>query len=90
MPEGSEFRSLWTPAAEAKLRQLVDGVQQRHGVRLIDARDWMPDDAFFDMHHLHGHAATAFSERLAREAVGPLLRSSVHSRVVLGSGRSAP
>ena len=75
MPEGSEFRRLLAPEGEARLRALLGGFQAKYQVRVIDARAWMRDDAFIDMHHLDGQAAMTFSARLAREAFGPNLCS---------------
>jgi hypothetical protein len=74
MPEGSEFRELLSAAGEGQLQGLLNDLQARHGVRVIDARAWMDDDAFIDMHHLDGQAAMVFSERLARETLAPSLR----------------
>lgn len=74
MPEGSEFRQLLPPNGELRLQELLRDMQARHGVRSIDARTWMNDDAFIDMHHLDGQAAMVFSERLAREALSPSLQ----------------
>ena len=70
MPEGSEFRDLLSSDGESRLQELLREMHARHGVRLIDARTWMNDDAFIDMHHLDGQAAMVFSERLARESLG--------------------
>jgi hypothetical protein len=75
MPEGSEFRRLLSPEGETRLQQLLDDLQARHGVRIIDARTWMGDEAFIDMHHLDGQAAMVFSERLAKE-IGSNVRST--------------
>jgi hypothetical protein len=36
----------------------------------------MPDDAFFDGHHLLRSGASVFSSRLAREGIAPALRST--------------
>lgn len=65
MPEGSEFRRLMPADGEAQLQALLSEIRSRHGIAVIDARGWMKDDAFLDMHHLDGQAAMVFSERLA-------------------------
>ncbi len=80
MPEGSEFRHLLSDEGEARLEALLGELRAKHRIRVIDARAWMPDDAFIDMHHLKGQAAMAFSDRLAR-VIGPdLLSLAVASR----------
>lgn len=78
MPEGSEFSQLLLSEGEARLQDLLADLQSRHGVRAIDARKWMPDSAFVDMHHLDGPSAIAFSERLARDAMR--IEPSQHAR----------
>lgn len=67
MPEGSEFRDLLPSEGEARLQGFIQHLQTRHSVQVIDARRWMPDNAFVDMHHLDGPSAIAFSERLMRD-----------------------
>jgi hypothetical protein len=78
MPEGEEFRRMYTPGAREQLDRYLAGLGRDIGVRVIDARDWVPDEAeFTDSHHLLPAGAVRFSERFGREAVGPLLRGGV-------------
>jgi hypothetical protein len=72
MPEGSEFRELLTTGAAPAIGKLLDDIRAQQGVRVIDARAWMADDAFIDMHHLHYFAARQFTDRLTSEAIRPL------------------
>jgi hypothetical protein len=74
MPEGTAFRSLYSPDAWARIESLLKMLHQEFGVPVINAREWIADDGFSDSHHLVAHAAAAFSARLAREVAGPLLR----------------
>jgi hypothetical protein len=71
LPEGTDFRALYTPesllAIDAYLARLA------RDVPVIDARGWVPDVGFGDGHHLLPTGATLFTERLAREALSPLL-----------------
>ena len=53
----------------------LHSVSERWGVPLIDARDWLGDDAFYDSHHLLPRGAAAFTERFERESLPPLLRN---------------
>jgi hypothetical protein len=74
VPEGPVFRSWYTPQAEARTRAFLKECDRAYGAPLIDARDWVPEDEFTDSHHLRTPGARRFSERLAREALPPLLR----------------
>lgn len=75
MPEGSEFRRLLPADAEPVVKKLLDDLRVKHGVRVIDARSWMADESFIDMHHLNYPAARRFTDRLTQEAILPLARA---------------
>jgi hypothetical protein len=67
LPEGSEFRN-WYPAATLKqVRAFLADLQRDFRIPVIDAREWIEDDAFSDAHHLLPAGATQFSLRLGRE-----------------------
>ncbi len=72
LPEGDAFRALYPPGA----LQLVDAYLDRLAseVPVIDARRWVGDTGFADGHHLLPEGASAFTARLARDALSPLLR----------------
>ena len=75
MPEGSLFRSWYAPET---LRQLYAFLWKLSGecqVPLIDAREWVEDSGFSDSHHLLPPGAAAFSHRLGREVILPLLQA---------------
>jgi hypothetical protein len=74
-PEGSEFRQLYSPEMHKEISNLLARLKERFGVPVVDARDWMADDYFFDMHHLRPDGARLFSARLAREALAPQLEA---------------
>jgi hypothetical protein len=73
-PEGSEFRSWYPPHVQVALDQFVNRLRTDHGVVVLDARSWLPDEAFVDSHHVVRSWAGPYSRRLAREAVMPALR----------------
>jgi hypothetical protein len=75
-PEGTEFRSWYPPAVEAGLTVFLDRLRQEFQVVAVDARAWMPDEAFADGHHVTRPWAEPFTERLTREALVPALRQS--------------
>ncbi|QEL13300.1 hypothetical protein [Limnoglobus roseus] len=71
MPEGSEFRSWYSPAVRDRLTAFVRQTAAEFGCDAIDAREWLPDDAFTDGHHQLRVGAEAFSDRLTREVILP-------------------
>jgi Protein of unknown function (DUF1574) len=74
MPEGSEFRKLYSAEMSAAINGMLAQMHEQFQVPIVDARDWMDDACFFDMHHLLWEGAQQFSARLAREALAPMLR----------------
>ena len=67
MPEGTAFRSWYTPEAESVVAKFLAEVCDRHGVRLLDARCWIADEDFWDGHHLLPGGAARFTRRLLDE-----------------------
>jgi hypothetical protein len=76
MPEGSEFRSWYGPAARVQLRDWLQAQSAEFGAAFVDAREWCADDDFIDGHHLYGPGAIHFTERLGREVILPRLRAT--------------
>jgi hypothetical protein len=72
MPEGTEFRSWYSPAVEAAVYAFLRDLSQSRGAPLIEARTWLDDECFLDSHHLLTAGAVAFSDRLGRE-LGPIV-----------------
>jgi len=72
-PEGSEFRKLYTPQMNTAIDSMLAGLRAKYGVAVIDAREWLDDSHFYDMHHLLYSGAREFSRRLASEGLAPLL-----------------
>jgi hypothetical protein len=73
MPESSEFRSWYTPECWAQVEKYLAELQSEYAIPLVNARQWVADDAFVDGHHIYEDGATCFSERLGREVIGPML-----------------
>jgi hypothetical protein len=67
MPEARVLRDWYTLEGQACLEGYLRGLGRRYGIRVIDAREWLPDDAFADGHHLLPHGATAFTSRFLKE-----------------------
>ena len=73
MPEGSVFRGWLPPAGEARLTEFLTNISTECNVPIVDARTWLPDADFYDGHHMFARGAEAFTDRLGREVVGPVL-----------------
>jgi hypothetical protein len=71
MPEGSDFRSWYPPAAWAQVEDFLAGLRREYGVDVVSAREWVPDEEFVDSHHQYPEGALRFTERLAREVIAP-------------------
>jgi hypothetical protein len=69
MPEARALRAWYTQEGQACLDAYLRDMTRQYGVRIIDAREWLPDTAFADGHHLLPHGATAFTSRFLQEAV---------------------
>ena len=80
-PEASELRH-WPrgAAAEKQFHAYLDGVCREYGIHWLDARSWLDDASFADGHHLLPAGAQAFTERLGRDALQPLLEGRFEAR----------
>jgi hypothetical protein len=73
MPETTHFRALYPPGVKEKIMRFLIGLQAEFGCTLTDARQWLPDDAFLDGHHLLPRGAIIFTDRFTNETVLPFL-----------------
>ena len=80
MPEGPLMRSLYAPESAAPALREFAAISQKHGFRLVQANDWFGEESFRDSYHLNSEGATAFTERLLREAIAPTVSTSYASR----------
>jgi hypothetical protein len=78
-PEGSVFRSWYGPAAEIATAELIALADVGTGGWVTDARDWLPDNAFVDGHHVHASAAPGYTKRLARQLIVPAVVGAANS-----------
>ncbi len=79
MPEGSTFRNWYPPGMAAGYEAWLAEVSRREGVPLVDARDWVEDDGFWDGHHLLPGGADRFTRRWRREALEPIARPALEA-----------
>jgi hypothetical protein len=87
-PEGSEFRQLYSPEMTRAVDGMLADLRVKYGVPIIDARAWMDDGCFSDMHHLLPDGARAFSARLAREGIAPNLPATKSMRLASSPPRA--
>lgn len=64
-PESPEFRSWYGDGGDTAVSRMARGLADEFGVRLVDARDWIPDSHLADGHHATPAGARAFTDRLA-------------------------
>ena len=74
MPEGSAFRARYNPKVWRQIKDFLDALSRTYDAPLINAREWIEDDGFFDSHHLIIPGAITLARRLSREGVLPLLQ----------------
>jgi hypothetical protein len=89
-PESSTFRSWYGPTTETQIQNFCAQLSNRQGVPIVDCRDWLPDDAFFDGHHVLQHGADTFTRRFEQEVLRPLVRQGTidtPSRSMMVAGR---
>ena len=73
LPEPSWTRGWYTPQAHAVIRAYLTQLHYDYPVPIIDARAWVPDENFSDSSHMSKRGVPAFSERLGREVIQPLI-----------------
>jgi hypothetical protein len=85
MPEAKFFQSWYSASSRQRTDSYVAGLAAEYRVPLFDARDWVPEDDFYDGHHLSVHGATVFTRRLAEEALPMILSCRKASRSALAA-----
>jgi hypothetical protein len=73
MPEPSWTRAWYTAESHAVVHDYLTRLHHDYPVPIIDARKWVTDDDFSDSSHMRNKGVPAFSERLGREVVQPLI-----------------
>lgn len=76
-PESSEFRGWYADATRKHVNDYCDNLRHHCGVRIIDARTWLPDEDFLDAHHALPRGAETFTQRLGRDVLEPLIRGEL-------------
>jgi hypothetical protein len=73
-PVTEVHRKTYTPQVDAAYRGYLRGLERAYGCRFFDYRDRVPDDYFFDHHHVGLQGGAFFSRLLAREVLVPAWR----------------
>jgi hypothetical protein len=69
MPEGSKFRSWYTPESRDNIAKFCQSLVDNFDVPIVDARDWIEDEKFWDSHHLLESGAREFTARFRAESL---------------------
>ena len=78
MPESRPLRELYAEGFRREVDALVARLRDELGLRaVIDAREWVPDEQFWDAHHLASSGARTFTDRFAAEALPMLFERCV-------------
>ena len=77
MPESTLWRSWYDPEGLRQVDTVVARLAAEFRVPVFDGRAWIPDEQTIDGHHLTGPGADRFTDRLAREAIGPWLAAAL-------------
>jgi hypothetical protein len=85
MPEGPIFRSWYSTDAWQAFEEFLEEIQSEFAVEVVNARNWIEEEEFFDSHHLLPPGAERFSERLGREVLTPWLMAPKQSRLRLSA-----
>ncbi|MBN9119020.1 MAG: hypothetical protein J0I06_07640 [Planctomycetes bacterium] len=88
MPESNEFRSWYPPEALRTLDGYLADLRREFPLPLVDARTWLPDEVFWDGHHVLKRGAHAFTTRFANEVITPAMRAGLAARG--GASRPGP
>jgi hypothetical protein len=79
-PESSDYRSWYGPGALDTFKSYCAAIGEEYRLPVIDASLWIPDDQFIDGSHLLRAGADAFTERLGREVLRPLVEGRLGER----------
>jgi hypothetical protein len=90
MPEPSLTRGWYTLSARAVVRDYLTRLRHDYSVPIIDSREWVNDDDFSDSCHMSQKGVPAYSERLGREVVQPLIENKPLASSVLFAEQQSP
>jgi hypothetical protein len=80
-PEASVYRSWYSASARVEVDAYLARIGREYGVSVIDARTWLADSDFTDSHHPLKRGAEAFTKRLGRDLLEPLVQGRLTDHV---------
>lgn len=83
MPEHSRTRGWYPPQAISLVHQYLARLTREYPVPIVDTRRWASDEDFADYCHMDTGGVPAFSERLGREVVQPMVEGVPLNSAVL-------
>jgi len=83
MPEGPMYRSFYSADSWQRIDRFLHDFSQKVRVPLIDAREWLSEEAFSDSHHITTEGSALFTDRLTEELL-PLLGGQIASAAKKG------
>jgi hypothetical protein len=90
-PEHSALRSWYPQQSLDAILAYFQGLADEYGVPVVDAREWLADEAFVDFCHLLPEGAATFSARFGRDVLQPLLAGKpLDEHLLLGKKVSTP
>src|SRR5262249_44920794 len=90
LPEAAGMRDLYPPEEWHQVAGSLLRLGREQGVPVIDARAWVGDGGFCDPVHLCHAGAAAYTERLGREVIGPLVEGRLGPPPEAPEGGRAP
>jgi hypothetical protein len=76
-PEPSYIRRCYSPDACRAIADYLGQLEREFATPVIDARDWVPDEEFFEGIHVIHAGAVTFAKRFERDALPALLSRSL-------------
>lgn len=73
LPESRGFRECYPPAVAEQINSYVAGLAEEYQLTVVDARTWMPDELFFDGHHMLSAGADQFTQQFGEQVLRPLV-----------------
>lgn len=81
LPESGPYRACYGAACLAGLDDYLDDLRDQYGVRIIDAREWVPDAGFVEGVHMTHWGALVFTVTLEERILPALVTTPAGARV---------
>ncbi|MFL5242988.1 MAG: hypothetical protein ACJ8FY_12845, partial [Gemmataceae bacterium] len=70
-PVTSHHRAIYQPAVDQAFLAYMHKMETTYGCAFYDCRESLPDDLFFDHHHVEWAGTMVFSRLLAKDILAP-------------------